>query len=112
MATRVQNVQNGQKNDFFRLPPLCSVELKPKQGKSCRPVVFRAQPLPRDLNRRPEAPGPDLQLGELAYRAGPTGTLPHSKKLQRGGSRKTIFGGEKYSCTKKIRKSPFSVLAS
>ena len=32
--------------------------------------------------------------------------------LQRGGSRKTIFGGGKYSCTKKIRKSPFSVLAS
>ena len=30
MATRVQNVQNGQKNVLFRLSPLCGVELKPK----------------------------------------------------------------------------------
>ena len=30
MATRVQNVQNGQKNVPFRLSPLCGVELKPK----------------------------------------------------------------------------------
>ena len=32
--------------------------------------------------------------------------------LQRGGSRKTVFGGGKYSYTKKIRMNPFSGLAN
>ena len=36
----------------------------------------------------------------------------HMYNVQKGDSRKTIFGGENYLCTKKIRKSPFSGLAS
>ena len=94
MATRVQNVQNGQKNDFFRLPPLCSVELKPKQGKSCRPAVFRAQPLPRDLNRRPEAPGPDLQLGNSPIEPDPPAHC-HTVKNYRGGAAEKQFSAGK-----------------
>ena len=85
-------------------------------AKRAAPCFFARSPLVGDLNRRPKAPGPDLQLEnspiELAYRAGPTGTLPHRKKLQRGDSQKWFFGGNSLLYTKKNRKSPFSVLPS
>ena len=90
MATRVQNVQNGQKNVPFRLPPLCSVELKPKTWQNVPPRGFSRTTPPRGPKPTPRSPWARPAARELAYRAGPTGTLPHSKKLQRGDSRKGI----------------------
>ena len=82
MATRVQNVQNGQKNDHFRLSPLCSVELKPKTWQNVPPRGFSRTTPPRGPKPTPRSPWARPAARELAYRAGPTGTLPHSKKLQ------------------------------
>ena len=52
-------------------------------------------------------------LAEEQPNVDPRGTCDDDvREIQRGDSRKTIFGGENYLCTKKIRKSPFSGLAS
>jgi hypothetical protein len=47
MATRVQNVQNGQQIAPFRLPPLCGVELKPRTWQNVPPRGFSRTTHPR-----------------------------------------------------------------
>ena len=48
MATRVQNVQNGQTIVPFRLPPLCGVELNPPKRQNEPPCGFSRTTLPRE----------------------------------------------------------------
>ena len=61
----------------------------------CRPVFFCANPLPWDLNRRPEAPGPDLQLENSPMEPGPPEHC-HTAKNDRGGAAEKQFsaGGD------------------
>ena len=57
-------------------------------------MVFRAQPLPGDLNRRPEAPGPDLQLENSPKEVDPPEHC-HTVKNYRGGTAEKGFVTEK-----------------
>ena len=56
-----------------------------KYSKTCRLVDFRAEPLPRDLDRRPEAPGPDLQFGNSPIEPDPPAHC-HTATNDRGGT--------------------------
>ena len=84
----------NQKNDYFRLSPLCSVELKTKTWQNVPPRVFLRTTYPMGPKPTPQSPWAQPAARELTYRAWPTGTPPNSEKRQRGDSRKTIFGGE------------------
>ena len=107
MATRVKNVQNGQKIDIFRLSPLCSVELRTKTWQNVPPRDFSRTTPPRGPKPTPRSPWARPAARELAYRAGPTGTLPHSKKLQRGDSRNAIRHRKNRLCTKRTERAHF-----
>ena len=66
MATRVQNVQNGQKNVTVRLSPLCSVELKPKTWPNVPPRGFSRTTPPRGPKPTPRSPWARPAARELA----------------------------------------------
>ena len=66
------------------------MELKTKTWQKVPPVFFRAQPLPWDLNRRPEAPGPDLQLKNSPMEPDPPEHC-HTAKNDRGGTAEKQF---------------------
>ena len=57
-------------------------------------MVFRAQPLPGDLNRRPEAPGPDLQLENSPIEPDPPAHC-HTVKNYRGGTAENNYSAGK-----------------
>ena len=83
------------------------MELKTKTQKKVPPRGFRAQFFLGDLNRRPEAPGPDLQFENSPIKP----DLPaHRHTLLSNGrvgtAEKNIFGGGDYSCTKEDPKEP------
>jgi hypothetical protein len=58
-------------------------------------VVFRAQPLPGDLNRRPEAPVPDLQLENSPIEPDPPAHC-HTVKNYRGGTAENNYSAGKF----------------
>ena len=97
------------KKSIFFACRLCGVELKPKTQQNVPPRGASLTSPPRGPKQTPRSPWTRSAVRELAYRAGPTGTLPHSDKRQRGDSRKTIFGGENYLCTKRSERAHFLV---
>ena len=107
MATRVKNVQNGPKNDYFWLSPLCSVELRTKTWQNVPPRGFSRTTPPGDLNRRPEAPGPDLQLENSPIEPDPP-THCHILKNYRGGTAENNYSaGKTFHVQKKTERAHF-----
>ena len=91
MATRVQNVQNGQKRAPFRLPPpLCSVELRTKTWQNVPPRGFSRTTPPRGPKPTPRSPGSDLQLENLPLGVDPPAHC-HTVKNYRGGTAEKGF---------------------
>ena len=84
MATRVQNVQNGPENDYFRLFPLFGItdarvyacksdrpksEVRsPRKAEGTAPLAYNTQ---SGLSPR-ELPFRSIDLGEVAFRPYPT----------------------------------------
>ena len=85
----------AQKMIIFACPPSVVWSRKPKHGKTCRPVVFRSQPSPGDLNRRLEAPGPDLQLENSPIEPDPPAHC-HTVKNYRGGAAENNYSAGKF----------------
>ena len=69
-------------------------------------MIFRAQPLPGDLNRRPEAPGPDLQLENAPIEPDPPEHCHTATKTTKRGQPYIVSGGENQLYTKKEPSEP------
>ena len=107
MATRVQNMPNGPKMIIFACPPSVVWSRKPKHGETCRPVVFRAKILPGDLDRRPEAPGPDLQLENSPIEPDPPAHCHTVKNDREGTAKNNSSAGKIFYIQKRTERAYF-----
>ena len=70
-------------------------------------MVFRAQPLPGDLNRRPEAPGPDLQLENSPIEPDPPAHCRTAKNYRGGTAENNYSAGKIFYVQKRTERAHF-----
>ena len=70
-------------------------------------MVFRAQPLPGDLNRRPEAPGPDLQLENSPIEPDPPAHCRTVKNYRGGTAENNYSAGKIFYIQKRTERAHF-----
>ena len=85
------------------------MELKTKTQQNVPPRGVSLTTPPRGPTPTPRSPWARSAVRELAYRAGPTGTLPHSDKRQRGTAEKRFSARKIVHVQKRSERAHFLV---